>query len=355
MHIQSLHLKCFKKFRDRHLSFADPETGYPRNLVVLVGDNGAGKSSVLQAIAATVGTATRRLGYPSELSWPGFDLDLVGNAWRIPYEAIVEVCFSQEEIDATRSYFEAIPDLASQPSVIPPGTQQVVKLTLREGRVHTTNSAEYFQFRGREYAKQVWRHFAEGYDVFRRVGGVFWYTEHRNATSLTLEAENGQPLHFDENQLRRRLADFMGFHLRLERGEYELRPAQRDFFADLQHAFQTVFPGRNLEGAVPRAGAEEILQEPWFYLYDGARQYELSEMSGGERAIFPLLFDFANLNIHNSIILIDELELHLHPPLQQALVRAVTDLGTSNQFIVTTHSDWVVQAIPPECVLSLEI
>ena len=58
----------------------------------------------------------------------------------------------------------------------------------------------------------------------------------------------------------------------------------------------------------------------------------------GRRACHFSFLDFANLNIHNSVILVDELELHLHPPLQQTLIRTVTDLGTNNQFIVTTHS-----------------
>ena len=96
MHIRSIDLGISRSFRDKHLNFCDPETGLPHNLIVLVGDNGAGKSSVLQALAATIGTATRRLGLPGELSWPGFDLDLVGNAWRTPYEAIASVYFSRE-------------------------------------------------------------------------------------------------------------------------------------------------------------------------------------------------------------------------------------------------------------------
>ncbi len=52
--------------------------------------------------------------------------------------------------------------------------------------------------------------------------------------------------------------------------------------------------------------------------------------------------DFARWNINNSIIIIDELELHLHPPLQQTLVRALQKLGKNNQFIFTTHSDSIV-------------
>ena len=60
MKIQSLHLKYFKKFRDQPLDFTDPETGLARDLIVLVGMNGAGKTSILQAIAASLGVATGR-------------------------------------------------------------------------------------------------------------------------------------------------------------------------------------------------------------------------------------------------------------------------------------------------------
>jgi len=38
---------------------------------------------------------------------------------------------------------------------------------------------------------------------------------------------------------------------------------------------------------------------------------KLSEMSAGERAIFPILMDFARYNSNNSIIIIDEIELLL--------------------------------------------
>jgi predicted ATP-binding protein involved in virulence len=98
---------------------------------------------------------------------------------------------------------------------------------------------------------------------------------------------------------------------------------------------------------------EEILAEPWFYLFDGSHPYELGELSGGERAIFPMIFDFANWGINNSVILIDELELHLHPPLQQGLLKALRNLGKNNQFVITTHSDAIEAIVPPESVRRL--
>ena len=123
----------------------------------------------------------------------------------------------------------------------------------------------------------------------------------------------------------------------------------------LKKAYKTVFPQRSFEGPVPRENIDDILSEPWFYLYDGKNQYEISEMSGGERAIFPILMDFANWNIHNSVILIDEIELHLHPPIQQTLLRALPKLGQNNQFIITTHSDYIEQLIPEAQIIRLEV
>jgi len=190
----------------------------------------------------------------------------------------------------------------------------------------------------------------EGARLFERVGDVFWYTEHRTTNSLTPVESNGQIITYDMNLLRRRMSDLFNFHERVQRGKYALRPGQRDLFTDIERAYQTVFPGHRFEGPVPRTEMEEILAEPWFYLFDGNHQYELGEMSGGERAIFPMIFDFANWGIHNSVILIDELELHLHPPLQQGLLRALRALGNNNQFIVTTHSDAVTSIVPEESI-----
>ncbi len=311
-----------------------------------------------------------RLEKPEDLQWPGFDLNLAGSAWNLPTEVILKTAFVEEERRATVAYFEKIPGLIDRPDITRPSQDLTVTLTLREGKVQAGTREQYFQFRGREYAKQVIKLVESGHRVFENVGTIFYYTEHRTSTSLTAEvvppanrdeAIAGQGnekqtahLHFDENLLRRRLADLMQFHSRVERGEYQLRPGQRDLFADLERFYTAVFPTRRFEGSVPRSDVDEILLEPWFYLYDGHHQYEISEMSGGERAIFPLLFDFANWHINNSVVLIDEVELHLHPPLQQALLRALPNLGKNNQFIVTTHSDWVADLVPPGCVYRME-
>ncbi|MFK0735303.1 MAG: AAA family ATPase [Gloeotrichia echinulata GP01] len=352
MKIQSLQLKYFKKFRSSTFDFTDPETGLARDIIVLIGMNGAGKTSLLQAIAATLGTATGRLKEPSDLEWVGFNYELLGSNWgAFEPEVTVQVQFSSSELEAVRDFQHKLREMGRD--LHPPGEKHIVNLKWRNGRVQADSAAELFQFKGREYAKQLLR--AEGFSVFERVGTILWYTEQRTSTSLTTE-DPDRKLEITEDLLRDRLSKWRQFHQDVGTPKIpNLRPGQKDLYAEIERAYKAVFPERSFEGPVLRENVDDILSEPWFYLYDGKNQYEISEMSGGERAIFPMLVDFASLNIHNSVILIDEIELHLHPPMQQALLRALPKLGTNNQFIITTHSDYVEQLVPEEYIIRLEV
>ena len=50
MKLEHLHIDAFKRFRDFHLPFQDGE-GPPKRVTVLIGENGTGKTALLQAIA----------------------------------------------------------------------------------------------------------------------------------------------------------------------------------------------------------------------------------------------------------------------------------------------------------------
>lgn len=353
MKVQSVELKYFKRFRNPpRFDFTDPETGLARDLIVLIGMNGAGKTSLLQAIAATLGVATGRLQKLSDLEWPGFNYELLGRNWgRFTPDVTLQVQFSSSEIQAVHEFHQKLRDMGRD--LQPPGDQSIVTLKWRDDRVQAGTAAELFQFRGREYAKQL--RGSEGFQVFERAGTILWYTEQRTSTSLTPENPHNK-LEITYDVLRDRLSKFGQFHQNIQMGKIkEFRPGQKDLYAEIEQAYRTVFPKRSFEGPVPREEIDDILSEPWFYLYDGKNQYEISEMSGGERATFPIFMDFANWNIHNSVILIDEIELHLHPPMQQALLRALPKLGTNNQFIITTHSDYVEQLVPEAYIVRLEV
>jgi predicted ATP-dependent endonuclease of OLD family len=354
MKIQSINLKYFKKFKNQPLDFTDPETGLARDIIVLIGMNGAGKTSILQAIAATLGVATGRLQKLFDLKWAGFNYELLGSNWgKFEPEVTLQVQFSSQEIQAVREFQQKLQDKGSNLRVSRAG-KPIVDLRWQGESVQANTANELFQFKGREYAKRLLR--SEGFEVFERVGMIFWHTEQRNSTSLTTENPDGKKVEITYDTLRDRLSKWRQFHQDVERKRIQLRPGQKDIYAEIEQAYKAVFPERGFEGPVPREGIDDILSEPWFYLYyDKSNLYEISEMSGGERAIFPMLVDFVNWNIHNSVILIDEIELHLHPPLQQALLRALPKLGKNNQFIITTHSDYIEQLVPEAHIVRVEV
>jgi predicted ATP-dependent endonuclease of OLD family len=56
-----------------------------------------------------------------------------------------------------------------------------------------------------------------------------------------------------------------------------------------------------------------------------------------------------------TLVLMDEPEAHLHPPLLAALIRAVSDLliNRNGVAVVATHSPVVLQEVPRSCVWKL--
>ena len=67
-------------------------------------------------------------------------------------------------------------------------------------------------------------------------------------------------------------------------------------------------------------------------------------------------FRFASTEAGNfdGVVLIDELELHLHPEWQSRISGVLTRIFPMVQFIVTTHSPHIIQAAEPNQILALE-
>jgi hypothetical protein len=92
---------------------------------------------------------------------------------------------------------------------------------------------------------------------------------------------------------------------------------------------------------------------------------DVRQLSDGERSLLALVLDLARrLSQANpglaeptkrgeAVVLIDELDLHLHPKWQRTIVERLTKTFPRCQFIATTHSPQIVAAVEPERVLLL--
>ena len=90
----------------------------------------------------------------------------------------------------------------------------------------------------------------------------------------------------------------------------------------------------------------------------------LDQLSDGQRAVLALAADLAwrmaqgNPHLENpltseAIVLIDEVELHLHPSWQQRILIDLQRTFPNTQFIVSTHSPQVLTTVRPECIAAL--
>ncbi|WAU75393.1 AAA family ATPase [Acinetobacter sp. TR3] len=71
-------------------------------------------------------------------------------------------------------------------------------------------------------------------------------------------------------------------------------------------------------------------------------------LSSGHKMVIYTLFKLVDLVDRNTLVLYDEPELYLHPPLLSAYIRAFADLMiyTNAMAIITTHSPVVLQEVP---------
>lgn len=91
----------------------------------------------------------------------------------------------------------------------------------------------------------------------------------------------------------------------------------------------------------------------------------LNQLSEGERGLLAVLIDltrrlaFANPDLEHpardgqAIVLIDELDLHMHPRWQRTIVSQLTATFPKCQFIATTHSPQIISEVQPENLLLL--
>ncbi|MFE4755469.1 AAA family ATPase [Streptomyces mirabilis] len=104
----------------------------------------------------------------------------------------------------------------------------------------------------------------------------------------------------------------------------------------------------------PIHGFARSLQDRKSFLErDGDRAREIfSRLSAGHAIVLLTITRLVETVAEQSLVLMDEPEAHLHPPLLASLVRALSDLMTDRNGValIGTHSPVVLQEVPRSCV-----
>jgi predicted ATP-binding protein involved in virulence len=113
-------------------------------------------------------------------------------------------------------------------------------------------------------------------------------------------------------------------------------------------------------------GDLEVRENPIRLLVNkNGKQLDIRQLSDGERSFIALICDLgrrlaiANPDLKNplegaGVVLIDEIELHLHPKWQLEVTEKLRKIFPNIQFIVTTHSPFVIQTARQGEILLLD-
>lgn len=82
-------------------------------------------------------------------------------------------------------------------------------------------------------------------------------------------------------------------------------------------------------------------------------EFDINDLSSGEKQLFLRTLSIKMLEPDNSIILIDEPELSLHPKWQQRIIEVYKNIGKNNQIIVATHSPHILGSVSNENIFIL--
>lgn len=107
------------------------------------------------------------------------------------------------------------------------------------------------------------------------------------------------------------------------------------------------------QGPMIKLAHEGLL--PFDYLSDGFRN-----MVG---MVSDIIHRASKLNPHfgndvasriTGVVLIDEIDLHLHPKWQRRVIEDISRIFPNLQFIMTTHSPFIIQSLKPGQLIDLE-
>ena len=308
------------------------------DLTVFHGANGHGKTSVLSAIAAGLGSIPMLL---PEVSGVGFrNTDRRGQR---PLRVMLRTC---DGIEWERRVL---------------GQQRTAKRRTSTSRRMLKEKMEEIVAADREGTSPLDLPIVAFYDTDRTVSDV----PHRR-TSFKTEFPRYAAL---EGALapRPNFSEFFKWFYTLENEELREKNERRDF----DYRLKDLNPVREaIERMVPGVSEPRIKLRPKrFAVSMGSEagkpeELALDQLSGGYRIVLALAADLARRmaqgNPHlddplesEAVVLIDEVELHLHPQWQQRILVDLRRTFPNTQLIVSTHSPQVLTTVPPEQIVDL--
>lgn len=338
MYIHKLKLNSFR-------GAGSLELGLNKNLNVFVGMNGAGKSSILDATAILLSWLVNRIKHTGASGRPITETDIRNGE----SSANIEVTINH---DGNYSSW----NLAKI-------RQGYSKKDAASVLVIATEIAKQFQVKISENDGQVNLPLFAYYPVNRAVLDIPLRIRERHRFDLMAA--------FDES-----LTSGASFRTFFEwyREREDLENESRKYKMELIKPDDFEFPDHQLEAVryaitsfMPDFKKLTVRRNPLRMEIDKhGEKLIVNQLSDGEKCLMAMVGDLARrMAIANpqrtnpldgdGVILIDEIDLHLHPKWQRMMVPKLRDIFPNCQFLISTHSPHVITHVQPENLFLLSM
>lgn len=337
MQIKRFTLVNFRGIEHMELDFEGKKT------VALVGVNGVGKSSILDALAITLSNLTARIVNQASKSRAISKDDIKTGA---EYTRLKVVVGFQDEHDVDWAI------ALNRKSGKHPKERSSDLALVKETAASFEINALHYELIG---DKPIQLPLAVYYDVHRDVLDVPLRVRERLVNTI----DEGY-----DDALGHGGADFKRFFIWFRNQE------------DLENEISRDLPGfRDHELSAVRRAIEiftgfkdiRVRRKPTLRMtvLKGNLEFNVLQLSDGEKCLLAMVGDLARrLTLLNrevpdplegkGVVLIDELDLHLHPGWQRTVVAKLERTFPNCQFIITTHSPQILGELPAEAVMLLK-
>lgn len=356
MMLKEIELVNFRGIQSLSLKFA-------RKTTAILGVNGVGKSSVLDALAIALSNMTERIVGQASKSRDISPDDIKNDAAYARIRVTAEL-----GIDASTSKAaEAIVDREVPTELhVQPLTTWAIARNRKAGKHPAERSSDLDQLNAQTHLFYGRIQHAEANQQLTQLPLAVYYDVHRAVLDVPLrvrEKLKNTPLEAYHDALGHGGTDFRGFFAWFRDREDVENERVRDEPGYRDRDLKAV---RDAIEKFTKFTDLRIRRKPKLRMtvLKGGVEFNVLQLSDGEKCLLALVGDLARrLSLLNTalanplegvgIVLIDEIDLHLHPKWQRAVVASLEEVFPNCQFVITTHSPQVVGELAPESVVLL--